>query len=109
LSAGYTLHLAGTNEVASQLGWFYRARTYNTLETYHTSRQAGYGLLDASINWTWGDGHTSISLSGTNLLDKEYYPSAIDLSGAGLGTGTISKYWAEPRRYMLQLTYNFGA
>ena len=108
LSAGYTLRLEGNNDVASQVGWFYRARTYNTLETYDTSRQDGYGLLDASINWTWGDGHTSISLSGTNLLDKEYYPSAIDLSGDGLGTGTISKYWAEPRRYQLQLTYNFG-
>ena len=33
---------------------------------------------------------TSVSFSGTNLLDKEYFPTAIDLSGGGLGTGTVS-------------------
>lgn len=71
LSASYTFRPSGDNEVESQLGWFYRDRTFNTLETYKTSRQSGYGLLDGRISWQLGDGRTRISLSGTNLLDKE--------------------------------------
>jgi iron complex outermembrane receptor protein len=108
LSASYTMAFSGNQELATQLGWFYRDRTFNTLETYKTSRQSGYGLLDGRVTWRLGDGRTSVSFSGTNLLDKKYYPTAIDLSGGGLGTGTVTKYWAEPRRYVLELKYDFG-
>jgi iron complex outermembrane receptor protein len=108
LSAAYTARFAGQQSLATQVGWFYRGRTYNTLETASVSKQDAYGLLDARMTWAFGDGRTRLTLSGTNLLDKEYFPAAIDLSGPGLSTGTITKYWAEPRRYLLQLAYDFG-
>ena len=108
LSASYTAQLAGGGHVVPQLGWYQRGRTYNTLETYRTSRQGAYGLLDGRVTWSLADGKTTLSLWGTNLLDKEYFPTAIDLAGDGLGTGTVTKYWAAPRRYGLELRYDFG-
>lgn len=108
LSASYTARLAGGGELIPQLGWYQRGRNFNTLEAYQTSRQDAYGLLDGRVTWRLADGRTTISLWGTNLLDKEYFPTAIDLAGDGLGTGTVTKYWAAPRRYALELRYDFG-
>jgi iron complex outermembrane recepter protein len=108
LSAAYTVRLAGGGELVPQIGYFHRGRTYNTLEAFDISRQKAYGLLDGRVTWRLADRRTTVSLWGTNLLDKEYYPNAIDLSGAGLGTGTVTKYWAPPRRYGLELRYDLG-
>jgi len=109
VSGAYTARFSGGNEVTSQVGWFHRGRTFNTLETLNISKQDAYGLLDARITWQLGNGRTRLSLYGTNLLDKEYYPTAIDLSGGGLGTGTVTKYWAAPRRFALELSHDFGS
>ena len=65
----------------AQLGWAFRGRTYNTLETQRSSRQGKYGLLDGRVVWTLPNGQTSIALWGSNLLDREYYGAAIDLTG----------------------------
>jgi iron complex outermembrane receptor protein len=108
-SASYTARLAGGGELVPQIGWYYRGRSYYTLESYRTSRQDAFGLLDGRVTWRLGGGRATVSLWGTNLLDKEYFAAAVDLSGAGLGTGTVTKYWAAPRRFGLELRYDFGA
>ena len=91
-----------------QIGWAFRSRTYNTLEAHDSSRQGKYGLLDASFVWTLPNGETSISLFGTNLLDRQYYPTAIDLTNGVSRSGTNTKYWAEPRRYGIEFTHRFA-
>ncbi|MBX3705744.1 MAG: TonB-dependent receptor [Pseudomonadales bacterium] len=108
VSAAYTAALAGGHELVSQVGWYQRGRMYNTLETFSISKQEGYGLLDARITWRLPNGQTRVSLWGTNLLDKEYFQTAIDLSGGGLGTGTVTKYWAQPRRFMLEISHDLA-
>lgn len=106
ISAAYTAHLARGHELNTRVGWFQRGRVYNTLETLRSSRQESYGLLDGRITWYLPNRNTRISLWGTNLLDETYFPSAIDLSRPG-DTGTVTRFWAEPRRFGLEVSHQF--
>jgi outer membrane receptor protein involved in Fe transport len=45
-----------------------------------------------------------VALFGRNLLDKEYYSTAINFSGLGFMTG----YTGEPRTYGIQFIKRFG-
>ena len=97
--------LANGATLNAQLGWAFRGRTYNTLETQRSSRQGKYGLLDARLAWTLPNGQTSISLWGTNLLDRRYFFGAIDLTGGVNPAFTNTKYWGEPRRFGLEVSH----
>ncbi len=94
---------AGGSSLNAQVGWSGRGRTYNTLETLDSSRQKAYGLLDARVVWTLPDGRTSVAVWGANLLDKEYFPSAVDLSATGANT----RYWGPPASYAIEITRRF--
>ena len=107
LALGKTQVLANGGVLAGQVGWAFRGRLYNTLETRQSSRQGKYGLLDARFVWALPNGQTSISLTGNNLLGRVYYLGAVDLTGPG-DLGTNSKYWAEPRRFRLEVTHRLG-
>ena len=107
MALGKTQVLANGGTVAGQVGWAFRGRSYNTLETRQSSRQGKYGLLDARFVWALPNGQTSISLTGNNLLGRLYYLGAVDLTGPG-DLGTNTKYWAEPRRFRLEVTHRLG-
>ena len=100
--------LADGGTLNAQVGWAFRGRLFNTLETVRSSRQGKYGLLDARVSWALADGQTTVSLWGTNLLGRLYYPTALDLSSGGSRFGTITKYWGEPRRFGLEVSYRMG-
>ena len=120
VSAAYTHYFAGGSNLSGQLGWAHKGRTYNTLETHDSSRQEAYGLMDGRLTWVLANGNTSFSLWARNLLDEEYYPTAIDLTAGltpgdaqvdgtgGQTTGTNTKYWGEPRRFGLELRHVFN-
>ena len=107
LAVGKTQILGNGGTLAGQVGWAFRGRSYNTLETLQSSRQGKYGLLDARFVWSLPNGQTTISLTGNNLLGRLYYLGAVDLTAPG-DVGTISKYWAEPRRFRLEVTHRLG-
>ncbi|HEY5646284.1 MAG TPA: TonB-dependent receptor, partial [Pseudomonadales bacterium] len=108
VSAAYTHPLNGGGDITAQIGWAQRGRTYNTLETVDSSKQKAYGLMDGRITWLLANGSTSVSLWGRNLLDKKYFPSAIDLSTGTAPTQTITKYWGEPLRFGVELRHAFN-
>ncbi len=89
-----------------QVGWAFRGRTFNTLETADSSRQGKYGTLDARLSYTLENGRTTIALWGTNLTDREYFNAAIDLSNGASRSGTITKYWSEPMRFGIEFTHS---
>jgi len=76
--------------------------------------------MDGRLTLVLANGTTSLSLWGRNLLDKEYYPTAIDLTAGlspddaqvdgtgGQTSGTNTKYWGEPRRFGLELRHMFN-
>ena len=107
LAVGKTHVLANGGTLAGQVGWAFRGRVYNTLETYQSSRQGKYGLMDARLTWALPNGQTTISVTGNNLLGRVYYLGAVDLSAPG-DIGTISKYWGEPRRFRLEVTHRMA-
>lgn len=107
LALGNTQVLANGGTLGGQVGWAFRGRTYNTLETRQSSRQGKYGLLDARFVWALANGQTTISLTGNNLLGRVYYLGAVDLTGPG-DLGTNTKYWAEPRRFRLEVTHRLA-
>lgn len=119
LSAAYTYYMSGGGELTGQLGWSQRGRQFSTLETVESSKQKAYGLMDGRLTWLLPNNQTSLILWATNLLDKKYFPTAIDLTsglspsdtqfvdGVGQPTATNTKYWGEPRRFGLELRHVF--
>ena len=105
LAIGKNQVLDGGNTLNAQVGWAFRGRLFNTLEASRSSRQGKYGLLDARASWSLPNGQTTISLWGTNLLGRLYYPTAVDLSVGDSRSGTITKYWGEPRRFGLEVSH----
>ena len=108
VAIGKNQALASGGAVNAQVGWAFRGRLFNTLETARSSRQGKYGLLDARLTWALADGQTTVSVWGTNLLGRLYYPTAVDLSVGDSRSGTITKYWGEPRRFGLEVSYRMG-
>ena len=120
LSVSYSHYFDGGAELMTQVGWSERGRSYNTLDTVDSSKQDSYGLMDARITYIFPNRNTSLSLWGRNILDEEYFNTAIDLSGGlspedsqyipgvGVATGTNTKYWGEPARFGLELRHTFN-
>ena len=104
----WTLQLNGGNSLVTNVGAAYAGRQYNTLESADTSRQPGRTLIDARITWSLGNNRTALSFWGQNLTDKQHFVGAVDLSVGGLPNGTVSKYYAHPRYFGLEVSHLFG-
>lgn len=108
LSIGTSRVIGNGATLDGQIGWAFRGRSYNTLEALPSSRQGKYGLLDTRIVYGFANGQTSVSVWGTNLLDRTYFPYAVDLSAGDSRSGFVTKYWAEPRRFGIELTHRMN-
>ncbi|QMW23651.1 TonB-dependent receptor [Sandaracinobacteroides saxicola] len=58
--------------------------------------QPGYALVDASINWTSGDGRLRLGVHGRNLTDERYRVGGYNFPGALFGNSIIG-YYGPPR------------
>ncbi|MEK9890552.1 MAG: TonB-dependent receptor, partial [Gammaproteobacteria bacterium] len=104
LGVGYTKGFSDGASLTFDVGYAYRGRQFNDIDTQDVLRQDAYGLLDARITWMLANGRTSFSLIGNNLTDKEYF------SGAFGDTGSARKgfYWGTPRRVRLEFRHSLG-
>jgi outer membrane receptor protein involved in Fe transport len=92
------------DSVTAQVGWSFRGRRYDNLESPPHSRQEKYGLLDARITWRWRNDQTEISLWGTNLLDRKY-----TVSRGGAPADNIQRiFWGPPSIVGLEFTHSFA-
>lgn len=73
----------------------HRTRQYFTAANEGIDQQAGYGLLNLSLGYTFADSRFQIVAFGRNMTDKEYVTSTI----TSLVTGRIG----DPRTYGLRL------
>ncbi|HKA13960.1 MAG TPA: TonB-dependent receptor [Myxococcota bacterium] len=67
-------------------------------------RQDPYTLLDLRLIWDLWDGRTQVSLFANNLLDTDYFESAIDLTNT-LGFGSV--YYSAPRTFGGEIRYRW--
>jgi iron complex outermembrane receptor protein len=66
--------------------------------------QKAYGLLSGRMGLNIDEWNAEVAVFGRNLLNKEYYTTAIGFQGLGFMTG----YTGEPRTYGIQFIKRFG-
>ena len=109
----HTASLSSGADIVSQIGLSRYDSSYNTLLNVPSSLAPAYNLVDGRITWNFADGATSLTLWGTNLLDKDYIVGMLhqggDLEAGGVdfSLGMIADYWGQPRRLGLEWRRNF--
>jgi len=109
----HTASLPSGADVISQIGMSRYDSSYNTLLNVPSSLAPAYNLVDGRVTWNFADGSNSLTLWGTNLLDKDYIVGMLhqggDLEAGGVdfSLGMIADYWGQPRRLGLEWRKNF--
>lgn len=90
----------------TRAGWHYIGEHEMTLANSPQTHNDGQHLLDASINYDWGN--AQISVFGRNLADEDGYTIGFDVGGVA-PPGSLWSYAAprEPRTFGVQLVYGF--
>jgi iron complex outermembrane receptor protein len=104
--APWTAHIAVTHTAQLANGELSTRVAYSRRPEYDTDfrntvalRQEAFGLLDASINYDFGD--WNVALFGRNLQNSEF----VDIISLGLG---YQAYGGQPRTYGISIGRSFG-
>ena len=109
----HTDSLPSGADVVSQIGMSRYDSSYNTLLNVPSSLAPAYNLVDGRVTWNFADGSNSLTLWGTNLLDKDYIVGMLhqggdlEVGGVDFSLGMIADYWGQPRRLGLEWRKNF--
>ena len=109
----HTASLPSGADVISQIGMSRYDSSYNTLLNVPSSLAPAYNLVDGRVTWNFADGSNSLTLWGTNLLDKDYIVGMLhqggdlEVGGVDFSLGMITDYWGQPRRLGLEWRKNF--
>jgi iron complex outermembrane receptor protein len=109
----HTTSLSSGGDLVSQIGFTRYDSAYQTLLNVPSSLAPAYNLVDGRITWNLADGATSLTLWGTNLLDKDYIVGMLhqggdlEVGGIDFSLGMIADYWGQPRRLGLEWRKNF--
>lgn len=99
LGAFYERSVGGRGAVEAALQWSYTDDVVLSSVGSAAHVQDGYGLLNGSIAYRWGD--WKVQLIGNNLTDEEYFTTSLpNVLFVGFGN---------PRTYQVEVTYAFGA
>jgi iron complex outermembrane receptor protein len=102
LNVEYRTDLANGGHLSLRTGYSYQSEVYPTTDLSEAIKQEGYGLLNAGVAWRVNDAW-KISLTGTNLADKEYRTTGYNIPVLGILTG----FYGPPRQYSLSVRYQF--
>jgi iron complex outermembrane receptor protein len=96
---------AGPGTAWVRAGWHYIGEHEMTLANSPQTHNDAQNLLDASINYDWGN--AQVSLFGRNLLDEDGYTIGFDVGGVA-PPGSLWSYAAAraPRTVGVQLSYD---
>jgi iron complex outermembrane receptor protein len=104
VAAAYGFSLGDLGDVLTRVSWRHEGEKSSDVADPRFTRVSKHGTLGARIALTLADGQTEFALFGSNLLNREYFSNAIDLSGS---LGTTLRYYAPPRNFGLELRRNF--
>ncbi|MGY4395146.1 iron complex outermembrane receptor protein [Sphingomonas sp. UYAg733] len=120
---GAVLPIAG-GELSASTTYSYRSETHQFETRSPFLDQPGYGLLDASIVYSFGDDKYSIGVHGKNLTNERYITSGYQFLTTGIdgtpvrtGTGnvvpslgregTVTAFYGNPRQVFATFTAKF--
>jgi iron complex outermembrane recepter protein len=105
LGFNYLVDLDSNGELSFQGNYSWKDDYYFDFDNTETASQDAFGVVNLAAWWDLPDGKTRLRAFCNNCGDKEYinnvsgYPDVI--GGGGM------QYWASPRRYGVEVTYNF--
>lgn len=112
LGAQYEIYLGGAGSVTPRLDASYHSRRYNNFYnlfdaggTGPVAYTPGMTLLNGRITWQDEDRSWSVAAFVTNLTNKYYYQSFLDLRA--FGEGQLSAQPGEPREWGVTVTRKF--
>ena len=90
----------------TRVGWHYIGEHEMTLANSPQTQNDAQNLIDASINYEWGDAR--VTLFGRNLADEDGYTIGFDVGGVA-PPGSLWTYAAarDPRTFGLQVSFGF--
>lgn len=104
LAGQYTVPVKKWGELISRVDYAYKSKVYHDTLNSPRATQAGYGLLNMSLTFATLDSNWSVSMFGSNLMDKRYILAGTDFVG-GLGFAEVQ--YARPREWGVRLTYRY--
>ena len=99
LNLEYVLPLAGSGELAFDIGWHHTSQQRGELAPYAV--QNGYHLLDAQVSWTNAADQLKVALWGRNLGDDEYTAQLYTVANS------VVAVYGDPLMMGLSATYSF--
>jgi outer membrane receptor protein involved in Fe transport len=103
-AVNYSLPVASFGDLRTRFNWRHDAQTGSIVADPSFSRIPKHGTLGGMLSFDLKDGVTSVSLFGSNLLDREYFVNVVDFSGSN---GTAQFFFAPPRQYGLEVRRKF--
>jgi len=100
----YVLDLGDSGELSFLGNYAWKDDYYFDFDNNEAAFQSAYGVANLAVWWDLADGKTRIRAFCDNCGDKEYLNN-VTIFPSLLGGGAQS--WATPRRYGLEMTYNF--
>lgn len=96
----------GNGEGYGRVGYSYidDIKTMNLIPS--VGDQPGYGLFDATLAYTTGDGRWRFALNGNNLTDEEYLQAGYDF-GPAINFISQIGFFGAPRTFSLTATFTY--
>ncbi|BFM14736.1 TonB-dependent receptor [Maricurvus nonylphenolicus] len=101
----YLIPLADGGEVTLQGQYSWKDDYYFDFDNSEEALQESYGVVNLSAWWDLADGKTRLRAFCNNCGDEEYLNNVTTFPDSLGGGGRQS--WAAPRRYGVEVTYNF--
>ncbi len=101
IMANYFQPLANGAELDFRISYSYTDDFYNNALMTEAIKTDSYGLLDASVSYTFAQSGLKLTVFGKNITDEDYHDFALDNVLTSLTWGGV------PDTYGLRLTYSF--
>ena len=110
--AGSYVWALGPGSLLAHAGWDWRSFTKVANTTASVTDQPAYGIANAGVAYTTGNGAWRVALEGRNLFDRSYRVAGYDFGNPPIGAnllGGVSQigFYGAPRTYQLSVQYTF--
>lgn len=103
-AASYVMPLGSLGDLRSRVQWYAETQRTADILDQHWTRSPKHGELSARLALELADGVTEIALWGTNLLDRDTFSNAINVSS----TSSAFRFPRPPRRFGVEIRREFG-